>query len=61
MTSAALVVAVAAGYRVDLIDYGRDTGGLLISSGCGTMMAVMDHAPALRFCLDIDAQPAAIR
>jgi len=56
MKRAAFVAAVAAGYRLDLIDYGRDSSGLLLSSGSGTMMAVMDHAPALRFCLDIDAQ-----
>lgn len=55
----ALLAAFARGYRIPLIDYGPDRegdrAGLLISSGCGTMMAVMDACPAFRWCLDIDA------
>lgn len=46
---------LAAGYRISsFVEYDRPSRGLLISSGCGTMMAVMDAAPALRWCLDID-------
>lgn len=37
-----------------LIDYERDSYGLLIGSGAGIMMAVMDECPSLRFCLDAD-------
>jgi hypothetical protein len=48
--------AIAKGYGVEeLIDYGHGRGsGLLIASGSGTMMAVMDLCPRLRWCLDID-------
>jgi hypothetical protein len=42
-------------YRVRLIDYERPGKGLLVSSGCGIMMGVMDHVPALRWCVDIDS------
>ncbi len=50
-----LLPAFAKGYRLDLHDYGGDRGaGLLVSSGAGSMMAIMDHAPKLRWCLDID-------
>ena len=36
------------------VDYQRASYGLLIGSGAGTMMAVMDHAPQFRFALDAD-------
>lgn len=49
-----LIAALGRGYRVPIIDYERPGSGLLVSSGCGCMMAVMDAAPALRWCLDID-------
>ena len=39
---------------IPLIDYERAGDGLLISSGCGIMLAVMDSVPTLRFCVDID-------
>lgn len=35
-------------------DYSRASYGLLIGSGAGTMMAVMDIAPRFRFALDAD-------
>lgn len=47
-------------YRVPLTDYAKhdaDTTrgrGLLLSSGCGMMMAAMDSCPALRWCTDVD-------
>lgn len=42
-------------YNVAVIDYGRPTArGLLVSSGCGIMMSVMDTVPSMRWCLDID-------
>src|SRR5216117_3249979 len=36
--------------------YGREGDGLLVASGCGLMMAVMDACPALRYCFDTDTQ-----
>jgi hypothetical protein len=43
-------------YAVPLTDYGPARGdGLLVSSGCGMMMSVMDEVPALRWCVDLDA------
>ena len=42
-------------YGVPVIDYGRahERQGILVSSGCGIMMAVMDQVP-LRYCVDVD-------
>jgi hypothetical protein len=58
MNPARLLPAFAKGYRLDLHDYGGHRGaGLLVSSGAGSMMAIMDHAPSLRWCLDIDHLP----
>jgi len=49
------IPAFAKGYGLELVDYGHRRGlGLLVSSGSGTMMAIMDHAATLRWCLDID-------
>lgn len=49
------VEELARAYRVPLLDYGQDRGGaLLVSSGCGIMMAAMDQSRHLRWCLDID-------
>lgn len=43
-------------YRVPTIDYGRpEATGLLIASGCGLMMSVMDAVSGLRWCVDFDA------
>lgn len=46
-------------YRVPLVDYGaHDAGrgrGVLLSSGCGIGMAVMDQLPELRWFCDLDA------
>lgn len=42
-------------YGVPLIDYERPTArGLLVSSGSGIMMSVMDKVPTLRWCVDVD-------
>lgn len=40
-----------------MIDYGADRPGdwLLIGSGCGIMMAVMDVELRFRYCFDIDS------
>ena len=46
------LAAELAGVR--LIDYRRAGEGLLVSSGSGIMMAVMDAVPALRWCCDVD-------
>jgi len=46
---------ISKGYRVPVIDYER-TGesSLLISSGSGIMLSLMDELPHLRYCVDID-------
>jgi hypothetical protein len=49
--------AVIAGVR--LIDYQRPACGVLVSSGSGIMLGVMDAVPALRWCVDIDVPGAA--
>jgi len=40
---------------LDVCDYGRrDSSGVLVASGTGLMMGLMDAAPCLRWCLDLD-------
>lgn len=52
------VAQAAAIAQIRIIDYQRsEATGVLISSGCGIMMAVMDCVPTLRWCVDIDSQP----
>ena len=46
---------------VPVIDYDRPSGGLLVASGGGLMMATMDCAPAFRWCVDLDVLPAKSR
>ena len=41
-------------FDIRLIDYGRPSYGLLIGSGAGTMMAIMDASVRFRFALDLD-------
>jgi hypothetical protein len=41
-------------FDIPLIDYGRPSYGLLIGSGAGTMMAIMDASARFRFALDLD-------
>jgi hypothetical protein len=42
-------------YAIPLTDYGPSKGaGLLVSSGCGMMLAIMDCCSMLRWCVDID-------
>jgi hypothetical protein len=46
-------------YYVPLIDYAPPAGvargdWLLIGSGCGVMMGVMDQVPRIRWCVDLD-------
>lgn len=57
MTSAN-IENVARGYGVTLIDYARGSSGLLVCSGSGLMMSIMDHAPAIRWCCDYDCLDA---
>lgn len=41
-------------FGIPLIDYRRASYGLLIGSGAGSMMAIMDASPRFRFAIDID-------
>jgi len=41
-------------FGIPLIDYHRASFGLLIGSGAGSMMAIMDVSPRFRFAVDID-------
>ena len=56
-----MVNALAKGYGIELFDYQRESNGLLVSSGAGTMCAVMDVCPVFRWCLDIDQNTDADR
>jgi len=47
-------------YSVPLIEYPGCAGGVLLSSGCGIMLGVMDQLP-LRWCSDVDQMPDAQR
>ncbi len=44
-------------YRIPVIDWERPSTGLLIASGSGLMMSVMDTVPELRWCIDFDGLP----
>lgn len=57
MTGPDMVRRIAAGYGLPLADYRRHSAGLLIGSGCGIMMAVMDECPCYRWCFDQDEVP----
>lgn len=48
------LMQLARAYRVPVIDYQRRGEGLLVSSGAGIMAAVMDAAPCLSWCVDVD-------
>lgn len=41
-------------FGISIFDYRRPSYGLLIGSGAGIMMSVMDCAPRFRYALDID-------
>jgi hypothetical protein len=41
-------------FDVPAADYGRSSRGVLIGSGAGVLMAVMDAAPCFRFAVDVD-------
>lgn len=41
-------------FGIHPVDYRRESYGLLVGSGAGTMMAVMDVAPRFRFAIDVD-------
>jgi hypothetical protein len=50
-------------YRIPVVDYaadptwpyGREDDWLLVASGCGIMMSIMDAEPRFRWCVDIDS------
>jgi hypothetical protein len=45
----------AASSGIHLVDYGQHRGrSVLLGSGCGLMMAVMDAVPEFRWCADLD-------
>lgn len=50
--------SVGAFFGVQVIDYGRRSNGILLSSGAGIMMAVMDAALQYRWCIDLDTMRA---
>lgn len=50
-----IVNGVSLGYGVPLIDWNRGGRGVLVSSGSGIMLAVMDAVPTLRWAIDIDS------
>lgn len=45
---------VTAIYRIPLTDYRRASYGVLVASGAGIMMALMDACERFRYCVDID-------
>lgn len=49
-----LVEKLRAWFGVDFIDYGRDAPELLISSGAGIAMGLMDTVRSLGYMVDID-------
>lgn len=46
---------------VEVIDYWQPHDhrgdGVIVGSGCGVMMAIMDHCPTLRWATDMDSLP----
>jgi hypothetical protein len=42
-------------FGFDLIDYKRWGDGVLIASGCGIMMSIMDAVPRFGYCIDVDS------
>jgi hypothetical protein len=55
-----MIRQVARGYRIDLIDYERPSSGLLVTSGSGILLAVMDVCPVYRWCFDQDELDAGV-
>lgn len=49
-------VWLAGFFGFDLIEYRRPAASLLIASGSGLMLALMDACPRFRWCLDIDTR-----
>lgn len=50
-----LIQRVSSGYGIPVLDYARPGTWLLLGSGCGLMMAVMDAETQFRWCLDLDS------
>jgi hypothetical protein len=42
------------GFGVEFVDYSREGNAVLITSGCGIGMAIMDALPDIRYFVDID-------
>jgi hypothetical protein len=47
-------IKLAKYFGFDLIDYDRSGDSILIASGSGLMMAIMDVCPRFKYCIDID-------
>lgn len=48
------IEAIRQHFGVELIDYGRPTTGVVLSSGCGIGLAIMDQLPSANWFVDID-------
>jgi hypothetical protein len=48
-------IALAKYFGFDLIDYKRQGDSVLIASGAGIMMSIMDVVPRFKYCIDIDS------
>jgi hypothetical protein len=48
-------IALAKYFGFNLIDYDRQGDSVLIASGAGIMMAIMDAVPRFKYCIDIDS------
>jgi hypothetical protein len=48
-------IAIAKYFGFDLIDYERQGDSILIASGAGVMMTIMDVVPRFKYCVDIDS------
>lgn len=48
-------IDIAKYFGFDLIDYERQGDSVLIASGAGVMMAIMDAVPRFKYCIDIDS------
>lgn len=49
-----MIRRVARGYGIELEDWERPSSGVLIASGSGMMLSIMDCCPCYRWCFDHD-------
>lgn len=49
------VQTIARAYRVEIFDFERGDDWLLVASGCGILMSIMDVEPRFRWCIEVDA------